>query len=154
MFFVTASAGESAAVNVEEHGQTTICSCTLGRPYVEEKTILAVCVLLALAELVVVEYLFYIVLLIIEGAWLIGAISVACSVVNSLPGGNLLGILPSAGGGVSDTLEGYYAVKTAGCAQYLATGTGDLFIHNFLSAQKVQETESKIGSVSKCVRLK
>jgi hypothetical protein len=149
VLFVTASACKSAAVNVENYGKAAVCRCALRCPDVEEKTILAIGIALAFTELVVIEYLLEVLLLVVEGAGLIGAVPVACGVVNALPGGNLLRILPSACGGISDALEGNNAVKTAGCAAYIATGACDLFIHNILSAQKVQETESKIGSVSK-----
>jgi hypothetical protein len=129
VLLMTASTGKSAAVNVENYGKAAVCRCALRCPDVEEKTILAIGIALAFTELVVIEYLLEVFLLVIEGTGLVGAVTVACGVVNALPGGNLLRILPSAGGGISDTLEGNNAVKTAGRALDLTAGTVYSFFH-------------------------
>ena len=70
-----------------------------------------------------------ILLLIVEGAGLVGAGAVLRGVVDALPAGDLLGIFPAAGSGIADALVGDSARNPAGTALDGAAGGIHKIVH-------------------------
>ena len=125
MLFVTAAAGEAAAVDVDQNGQIIPLLGSFGDENVQKQAILAVGIRLALPKLVVVEDLLEILFLVVEGAGLVGAVSILGGVIDALPVGHLGGILPPSGGGVADALVGDGPADPAGGTHNASAGCFD-----------------------------
>ena len=92
----------------------------------------AVSIGFALAELVVVENLFQVLRLVVEGPGLIGAVAVTGGVIGALPAGHLFGVFPASGGGVADALVGHGAADPSGTALNGTTGGVHDIVHGDL----------------------
>ena len=128
MLFVTAAAGKTAAVDIDQHRQLIPGLGGIGGKHVEEQAVLAVGIGLALAELVVIEDLFQILLFVIKCPGLIRAAAVRRGIVDALPAGDLHRILPSARGGIADAfVRGGTGYPSRGAPELSAGGIYQIF---------------------------
>ena len=131
VLFVSATAGKSATVNVNEHRE--LFTAVFGSKNVEEKAIFAIRIALTLAEFVVVKDLFGHFFLVIKGAGLISARTVFGCIVYTIPRGDLAGVFKATCSCITNALVGNNALfACATAAKLTARGFNQIF-HKYKS---------------------
>ena len=131
MLFVTAPAGESAAVDIHQNRQLITLPSSIRGEHIQKQAVLAVSIGFALAEFIIVENLLKILFFIVKCPGLVAASAVFCGIVHTLPMGDLLRIFPAAGSGITNALVASCTCNPARLAcQHTARGVHNIFHKN------------------------
>ena len=131
MLFVAAATGKTAAVDVDEHRQLVALFGCFRRKNIQEQAVLVIKIGFALAELVVIEELLFILFLVVKGPGLIGTGTVLRGFVNALPMGDGHRVFPATGRCIADALIRSGTGNSARCALHIAAGGMNDIFHNF-----------------------
>ena len=128
VLFVSAAAGKTAAVDIENYRQLAVGRGIGGRPDVQKQAVLTVAVAFAAAELIIIKRLFRNLRFIVKGAGLVAAGTIFGCFVHAIPVGHGFGVAPARSGSVANALVGSDARPLAvGAGNVTARGVTQVF---------------------------